>query len=261
MVQNGRFFCKKPIFYRIFTHKRQKKAVEGLTAAGKTWYNNTMDTINTDLINERIARNLVYYRKAAGFTQAELAQKINYSDKSVSKWESANGVPDIYILLKLADLYGVTVNDLVSEEVKAPVLSQKPSRLNTSLVMILSSGIVWLVATVFFVLMNIFFSGKEWWLTFLFAVPVTAIVVLVLSAVFKRRATNFFSLSILIWSAIVCVYVTASVVMNNLGHTDKGGLWMVFLLGIPLQLLQVFWTFFRGVSKKAKMKNARIHKA
>ena len=211
-----------------------------------------MDTVNTEIVNERIARNLVYYRKASGLTQAELAQKINYSDKSVSKWESANGVPDIYILIKLAELYGVTVNDLIGEEIKTPVSMQKPSRLNSSLVMILSSGIVWLVATVFFVLMNIFFAGREWWLTFLFAVPATAIVVLVLSAVFKRRATNFFSLSALIWSAIVCLYVTASVIMTNLGHTEKGGLWMVFLLGIPLQFLQVFWTFFRGVSKKNK---------
>lgn len=73
-----------------------------------------MDTLES--INQRIAGNLVRYRKAANLTQAELAQKINYSDKSVSKWESANGVPDIYILLKLAELYGVTVNDLVNEK-------------------------------------------------------------------------------------------------------------------------------------------------
>lgn len=68
---------------------------------------------NLDTTNQRIAKNLIRYRKAANLTQAELAQKINYSDKSVSKWESGNGVPDIYILLKLAELYGVSVNDVV----------------------------------------------------------------------------------------------------------------------------------------------------
>ena len=75
---------------------------------------------NLDTTNQRIAKNLIRYRKAANLTQAELAQKINYSDKSVSKWESGNGVPDIYILLKLAELYGGSVNDLVYESASAP---------------------------------------------------------------------------------------------------------------------------------------------
>ena len=53
-------------------------------------------------INKIIGQNLSAYRKAAGYTQAELAEKINYSDKSVSKWESGNGVPDVCILMQLA---------------------------------------------------------------------------------------------------------------------------------------------------------------
>ena len=68
---------------------------------------------NTLLLNQTIAKNLAYYRKRAGLTQAALAEKINYSDKSVSKWESGAGTPDVYILVQLAQLYGVTVNDLV----------------------------------------------------------------------------------------------------------------------------------------------------
>ena len=45
---------------------------------------------NVNEINEKIAKNLVYYRKQAGYTQAELAEKINYTDKSISKWVSAS---------------------------------------------------------------------------------------------------------------------------------------------------------------------------
>lgn len=82
---------------------------------------------NLETTNQRIAKNLIYYRKAANLTQAELAQKINYSDKSVSKWESGNGVPDIYILLKLADLYGITVNDLVCEKSSVLPLKKCPN--------------------------------------------------------------------------------------------------------------------------------------
>ena len=65
---------------------------------------------NTSEINLKIAKNLTYYRKRANLTQAELAEKINYSDKSVSKWESGNGIPDVYILLQLARRFGVTLN-------------------------------------------------------------------------------------------------------------------------------------------------------
>jgi transcriptional regulator with XRE-family HTH domain len=61
-----------------------------------------------------ITSNLIKYRKQAGLTQAQLASKLGYSDKTVSKWEREEGVPDIYILKEIADLYGVTVNDLIS---------------------------------------------------------------------------------------------------------------------------------------------------
>ena len=82
---------------------------------------------NANEINKKIAQNLIYYRKAAGLTQAELAEKINYSDKSVSKWESGNGIPDVYTLLQLAKLYNVTLSVLVGEEqpVKEPEIKQK----------------------------------------------------------------------------------------------------------------------------------------
>ncbi len=96
-------------------------------------------------INERIAKNLIHYRKATGLTQAELAEKINYSDKSVSKWESGNGIPDVYILLELAGLYGITLNDLVCDgEPKTPnVAGNKKKTMGLHLlIMLLSSGIV-----------------------------------------------------------------------------------------------------------------------
>ena len=87
---------------RLFGKKNQGKSRNPLDELEKKCYYYIMDNIRE--INEKIAQNLAYYRKAAGLTQAELAQKINYSDKSVSKWESGGGVPDVYILMQLADL-------------------------------------------------------------------------------------------------------------------------------------------------------------
>ena len=71
-------------------------------------------------IKRNIAKNLVAYRKQAHLTQAELAEKINYSDKAVSKWERAEGIPDVLVLCELAQLYGVTVNDFLIEHVEQP---------------------------------------------------------------------------------------------------------------------------------------------
>ena len=51
-----------------------------------------------ELLQQRISENIAYYRKQNGDTQADLAEKLNYSDKSVSKWERAEGTPDIFIL-------------------------------------------------------------------------------------------------------------------------------------------------------------------
>lgn len=231
-----------------------------MTAEGKVWYNLYMEHIEeTTLVNERIAKNLVHYRKLAGFTQAELAQKLNYSDKSISKWESANGVPDVYVLLKLADLYGVTVHDLVGEDSNTKSLPHHSSKVNTSLIMLLSSGLVWLVAIVFFAMMKLFTPHQAWWLTFLYALPVTALVVVILSAVFHRRTTNFLSIASLVWTGITCVYVSFQVLSP--GSRMARGIWAIFLVGAVFQALQIVWTIFRITRRRAKEQKMRFEKA
>ena len=70
-------------------------------------------TEETDKITEQqaaLAANLVRFRKAAGLTQLELAEKLMYSNKTVSKWERGESVPDIFTLKSIAEIYGVTVN-------------------------------------------------------------------------------------------------------------------------------------------------------
>lgn len=61
-----------------------------------------------------IADNIIFYRKEKGYTQLELAEKLNYSDKAVSKWERAESLPDVITLNEIASMLDVTLNDLVS---------------------------------------------------------------------------------------------------------------------------------------------------
>lgn len=200
-------------------------------------------------INQTIAKNLIHYRKAAGLTQAELAEKINYSDKSVSKWESGNGIPDVYTLVQLAKLYGVTMDAFVEE--KLPTVKKSSSTGLHVLIMLLSSGIVWLVATFFFVTMHVIRPEGAWWLAFLYAVALNAIVILVYASIWKYRFLNFLSITALIWTALSCCYLTVQACALRFGF-DYTGLWCIFLLGVPLQVLEVLWSFFRTLFRKQK---------
>lgn len=206
----------------------------------------------SEAVNQRIAKNLIRYRKAAHLTQAELAEKINYSDKSVSKWESGNGVPDVYVLLQLAELYGVSVNDLVQEPTSPPPTEGVTTR-QRALIILLSSVLVWLVAMVAFVTTNLVFKGKPWWLFFVYAVVANAIVIIVLASVWKYRTVGFIAVSLLIWSGIFAVFSTSYVLLKTFGRTTEN-LWLLFLIGIPLQTLEVLWTFFRTSLRLRKAK-------
>ena len=56
-------------------------------------------------LRNQIGSNIAAYRKQAGLTQAGLAEKLNYSDKAVSKWERGEGLPDVYILAQIAQTW------------------------------------------------------------------------------------------------------------------------------------------------------------
>ena len=226
-----------------------------MTRWEKVCYYNSMEE-NTLSLNKRIGRNIMAYRKSMGLTQAELAERINYSDKSVSKWESGGGAPDIYVLVQLAEIFGITVNELVAEDVPKKTGVRRNIGLH-ALIMGLSSGIVWLVATCVFVLLSMLNVQGAIWTTFIFALPVNAIVLIVLSAVWKYKLLQFISVSATIWTVLLSVFCVLWFIFQ-LG----GSVWLVFLLGAPLQVLEVLWAFFRYslFHKKGKNQAAKNRK-
>ncbi|MBQ8352569.1 MAG: helix-turn-helix transcriptional regulator [Clostridia bacterium] len=199
-------------------------------------------------VNKKIGQNIALYRKRMGWTQAELAEKINYSDKSVSKWESGGGAPDVYILMQLAELFGVTVNDLLADE-QPKKIPKKNLGLHL-LIMGLSSGIVWLVATCIFVLLTMTGATGAIWTTFIFALPVNAIVLLVLASVWKYKRLNFIAVSLTVWTVLLALYCALRFLAGL-----SGTVWLVFLLGAPLQVLEILWAFFRYSIFKKKNSN------
>ena len=77
-------------------------------------------------MRKTIAGNIAKYRKQLGMTQIDLSEKINYSDKSISKWERGDGIPDVPTLVQLAEIFGVSVDELIYPPKPQPELPVEP---------------------------------------------------------------------------------------------------------------------------------------
>lgn len=178
-----------------------------------------------------VAKNLIKYRKANNLTQLELAEKLNYSDKAVSKWERGESLPDVYMLSVIANMYGITLNDLTGEETNEVKIN---SSLNKKIILALSVGLTWLVAMVFFVFLKI--AGVSMaFLSFIYAIPAALIVTIVFAKLWNYKRLLFSSISLLYWTIPLTVCITV-----NWAHNVS----YLFLIGIPLQILTILW-FFR----------------
>ena len=119
-------------------------------------------------IKSILAQKLTAYRKRAGMTQAELAEKLNYSDKSISKWERGDGMPDLLVLCKLADLYDVPLDSFLRE---GPLVrSQAEQKTRHIIITLISIGLVFFVAAIAFFVCYLAKVNVRW-LAFIYAVP------------------------------------------------------------------------------------------
>lgn len=192
-----------------------------------------------DELKETVARNLVRCRKAAGLTQLQVAEKLNYSDKAVSKWERGEGLPDLAVLTALSSLYGVPLDYFVNEHKERSVPRASCGKRRT-IYAACACGLIWLAATLVYVFLGIFGVGGKTWLSFVFAAPATFILLTVLSCLWGNRITTFVAVSGLVWMAALAVFLS--------WNTEK--IWLVFIAAIPLEVLALFWFILRP--KKSK---------
>ena len=183
-------------------------------------------------IPKNIAKNITELRKNAGMTQARLAEEIGYSDKSVSKWERGDGVPDIVCLKNIADLFGVSVDYLLeSEHSTSPSAtaqecsaeSEKPDSYiinRAAIVGVTLAGILMLASIVFMILK---LCGIVSALPFVIACPVFALLIVIFNSIWGVTKFNFYTVSLLVLSILFLI----SFVLRSYG------MWRIMLLGIP----------------------------
>ena len=212
-------------------------------------------------VKYRIGANIAAYRKRDGLTQVTLAEKLNYSDKAVSKWERGESVPDVLTLMQLADQFGITVNDLVCDPNALPEhsdsklekamtqVSEKAlkRKANKNVIQALSSTLVWFVALLAFVILSSFDSLKQYsCLLFFVAIPANAIVLLSLRSAWRDFRWNQALITIIVWGSILSIYMISLTVFRY-------NFWKLFLLGIPGQIAIFLWfRLFRPAKNENK---------
>ena len=199
--------------------------------------------MDDEKLKNLIGKNIAMHRKRCGLTQLGLAEKLNYSDKAVSKWERGESVPDVITLAQLASLYEITVDDLLRDPNELPPDSEGKiqnvvektlkRKANKSIILWLSALLVWFVALFIYVVISSFDIANSW-LPFFYAIPITAIVLLSLRSAWRDFRWNRLYISVISWGSLLCFHVTFGVFF----HVN---VWRVYLLGIPGQIAILLW--------------------
>ncbi len=186
-----------------------------------------------------VAENLSSLRRAAGITQAELAERINYSDKAVSKWERAEALPDVGVLYELSEMFSVSVDYFLHThgDEPAPPVKKGDKRLLHSVISLTACISPYFIASIVFLILCICFPGASWlWKLFIIPLPAVATLALIFSSVwFRFRGLIFGCISALLWSIILTVYVF----VMHLPFSAQ-----IFIVGIPLQIIILLWALF-----------------
>ena len=189
-------------------------------------------------LRKTVAKNIAQYRKAHHDTQLDLATKLNYSDKSVSKWERGESLPDVYILSQIAELYGVSVSALIGEI--QPPRESKPHY--HMFILLLSLALTMAVATLLFSMFMICKVDYPAWMVFVYALPVCSIICIVFTSLWWGILWQGVSVSALIWTLGLSLYLSFE--LENVS--------LIFLVCAALQVLTLLWEGFRKFLQRSR---------
>ena len=162
-------------------------------------------------INEIVAANLIALRKKYNLTQNEFAEKLNYSDNTVSRWERMEIVPSLETLEQISKVFDVSIEKLIKENgleenTAAGIANDRikfRKRLATLLLLISQ---IWFIAVVVYFHVQTF-AAIDLWIIFVWAVPASCIATLIFSCKWAGKIFLFVISSVLIWSLLASIYL------------------------------------------------------
>lgn len=194
-----------------------------------------------DGIKNIVAKNITELRLLNNMTQLELAQKLNYSDKTVSKWERGESTPDISVLVEIANIFGVSLDYLVrSENIDETINEnkQKQTKYNRKVISYISQSIAWIIAIFAFIITSLITNEATFqWLYFVYALPIVLIVRLIFNSIWFNPRNNYVIISALIWSILAAIHFTFLYFKINVA--------LIYLLGVAGQVVVILWSFIK----------------
>ena len=204
------------------------------------------EIVQSEDLKEVIAANLVHLRQEAGLTQLQLAELLNYSDKAVSKWERGESIPDLRVLIKLADLYHISLDDIVRSKPEKRLMPRLNLQKKHVLITLLSVGLVGVIATAVFMIFFYITPLRNYaYLSYVCAPLVASVVFTVFSALWYRRLTLAIAASLVLWSIILIVHVFLRLFTSI-------PVWPFYLVAGGMQILIAGWFVLRKLYKPDK---------
>ena len=182
-------------------------------------------------LRRTIGKNIALYRKAHGDTQAALGQKLSYSDKAVSKWERGESAPDVYVLSRIAELYGVSVGVLIGEA--QPELQASPYM--HLCVFLCSVALTFVIGTVLILAFEIVNVAFNTWLFLLYAAALSALEAVIFTSLWWDLWRQLAAWSALIWLGGLTVLFTVPGIVAAKS----------LMICAALQVLATFWILYR----------------
>lgn len=173
------------------------------------------------------ASNLINLRNKANITQAELGEKLNYSDKSISKWERAEALPDVSVVMNIAEIFNVSVDYLLSPHDKKDIKPGSKPYSPAMILMVVMLGI-FTVATLLFVIFWIL--GHTFWIIYVASIPVSLITLVILNSIWFDKKNNLPITFFIVLSIFLVIY-TALIKYNP---------WQLFIVAIPAEAVVYF---------------------
>lgn len=196
------------------------------------------------------ASNIINLRTQAGMTQAELGSKLNYSDKTISKWERAEAIPDAFVLKQMGELFGVSVDNLLSSHDEwKPIPTEEPETeqvsYSTGRIIAIAVIGVWTLALTAFV--ALWLVGLIVWQVFVAALPVSILVYMILICVFHRKRYL---------QHVIAVFVLSLFVAGFLLCYPRYHPWQLFLIVIPAEIIVYLSCNLKSPPKALKIRHS-----
>lgn len=209
-----------------------------------------------DQIKSIISKNITALRLAKGITQIELAEMLNYSDKAISKWERGESIPDVTVLYRISEIFGVTLDYLVHSHKEVDdsgiKLHDAARKKNHIVITCMSVLLVWLLATFAFALFDMMpvETRALHSLAFIYSIPVSAVVWLIFNSIWFNAKINYLIVSLIMWSVLASLYLSLLAFVHS-------SFWIIFTLGVPGQIIILLWS---GIKYPKIRKNFRRKK-